>query len=48
MDALTRTGQIAILRCLAGAPVKGENYFEAEIVAGRGGPEQARPVREFD
>ena len=47
-DALTHVGQIAMLRRLAGAPVKGENYFKAEIRAGRVGDEQAPPVREFD
>lgn len=36
-DALTHIGQIAILRRLAGAPIRGENYFTAEIVAGRVG-----------
>jgi len=46
-DALTHVGQIAMLRRLAGAPVRGENYFVAEIVAGRVGPEQAAPRREF-
>ena len=46
-DALTHTGQIALLRRAAGSPVKGENYFKAEIVAGRVGPEQAAPRREF-
>jgi hypothetical protein len=47
-DALTHAGQIAMLRRLAGAPVKGENYFRAEIKAGRVGNDQAAPVREFD
>lgn len=47
-DALTHVGQIGMLRRLAGSPVRGENYFQAEIVAGRTGPEQAAPVREFD
>ncbi|MGH9719402.1 MAG: hypothetical protein ACRD8O_04270 [Bryobacteraceae bacterium] len=47
-DALTHTGQIAMLRRVAGAPVRGENYFKAEIAAGRVGPEQVRPRREFD
>ena len=47
-DALTHVGQIAILRRIAGAPVRGENYFGAEIVAGRVGDEQATPQREFD
>jgi hypothetical protein len=47
-DALSHVGQIALLRRLAGAPVRGENYFKAEIAAGRVGPEQAPPRREFD
>lgn len=46
-DALTHVGQIAILRRMAGAPVKGENYFVAEIEAGRVGADQAKPKREF-
>ena len=47
-DALTHVGQIAVLRRMAGAPVRGENYFRAEIMAGRVGPDQAAPRREFD
>jgi hypothetical protein len=47
-DALTHVGQIAMLRRMAGAPVKGESYFAAEIVAGRVGREQTVPKREFD
>lgn len=47
-DALTHVGQIAMLRRMAGAPVKGENYFVADIAAGRLGAEQAAPRREFD
>jgi hypothetical protein len=47
-DALTHVGQIATRRRLAGAPVRGENYFVADIVAGRVGPEQSAPRREFD
>jgi hypothetical protein len=47
-DALTHVGQLAMLRRLAGAPVKGENYFKAEIQAGRMGPEQMPPRREFE
>jgi len=46
-DALSHVGQIAMLRRLAGVPIKGENYFAAEITAGRVGPDQARPKREF-
>jgi len=47
-DALTHVGQIALLRRMAGAPVRGENYFKADIEAGRVGPEQPAPRREFD
>jgi hypothetical protein len=47
-DALTHFGQLAMLRRLAGAPVKGENYYKADIAAGRVGPEQAAPRVEFD
>jgi hypothetical protein len=47
-DALTHCGQIALLRRMAGSPVRGENYFRAEIIAGRVGRDQAAPVREFD
>ena len=47
-DALTHVGQITMLRRLSGAPIRGENYFQAEIVAGRVGPEQAAPRKEFD
>lgn len=46
-DALTHVGQIAILRRMAGAPVKGENYFVADIQAGRVGDDQAKPKLEF-
>lgn len=47
-DALTHIGQISMLRRLAGAPVRAENYFKAEIVAGRAGAEQTAPKLEFD
>jgi len=46
-DALTHVGQIAMLRRMAGSPVSGENYFVADIAAGRVGPQQAAPVKEF-
>src|SRR4029079_9608630 len=46
-DALSHVAQLAMLRRLAGSPVRGENYFKAEIVAGRGGPQQAAAVKEF-
>lgn len=47
-DALTHIGQIAMLRRLARCPIKGENYFKAEIATGRVGFEQPAPRREFD
>lgn len=47
-DALTHIGQLALLRRLAGSAIRGENYFKAEIVAGRVGPDQATPRREFE
>jgi hypothetical protein len=47
-DAFTHVGQIAMLRRLAGVPVRGENYHQAQIVTGRVGADQAPPVREFE
>jgi hypothetical protein len=47
-DALSHIGQIAMLRRLAAAPIRAENYSKAEIVAGRVGVEQTAPRREFD
>ena len=47
-DALTHIGQIALLRRMAGSPIRGESYFRAEIVAGRVGPEQSAKRFEFD
>ena len=49
-DALTHTGQLAMMRRLHGAPMKGESYNRAEVVLGRVGPEQtpADPKFEFD
>jgi hypothetical protein len=47
-DALTHVGQIAMLRRMAGAPMKGENYFVAEITVGRVGPDQPPAKKEFD
>lgn len=46
-DALSHVGQIGILRRMAGAPVKGENFYVAEINAGRVGAEQAPAKIEF-
>jgi len=47
-DALTHVGQLAMLRRMAGCPMKGENYFVAEITTGRVGPDQGPPRKEFD
>jgi hypothetical protein len=46
-DALTHIGQLAMLRRLAGCPIKGENYNQADIVTGRVGTEQTPPRKEF-
>jgi hypothetical protein len=37
-----------MLRRLAGCPIKGENYFKADIAAGRVGLDQSSPHREFE
>jgi hypothetical protein len=47
-DALNHIGQLAMLRRLANAPILGENYFKADIAAGRVGSEQSAPLREFE
>jgi hypothetical protein len=47
-DALNHVGQIAMLRRLAGSPIKGENFFQADIVVGRVGPDQTAARREFE
>jgi hypothetical protein len=49
-DALTHVGQLAMLRRMFGAPVKGEAYFYADIRPGRIGPDQPppAPTYEFD
>ena len=47
-DAFTHIGQIALLRRVAGSPVRGENYVKAMITTGRTGPDQPPPVYEFD
>lgn len=47
-DSLNHIGQIAMLRRLAGSPIKGESYFRAEITAGAVGAEQVAAAREFD
>ena len=47
-DALTHVGQLAMLRGMAGAPVRPESYARATVTAGRVGLDQAPPGREFD
>ena len=46
-DSLTHVGQLAILRRLAGTPIRPENYASADISSGRVGSEQTPPTREF-
>jgi hypothetical protein len=46
-DALTHVGQIAMLRRMVGVPMKGENYFVAEITMGRVGADQVSPRKQF-
>ena len=47
-DSLTHVGQLAMLRRIAGAPMRSENYSKADIQSGRVGAEQTAPRREFD
>ena len=47
-DSLTHTGQLSLLRRLAGKPGKGENYAKADSAAGATGRAQAAPRVEFD
>jgi len=47
-DALTHVGQLALMRRLAGMPIKAENYHAAGIAAGRVGRDQPAARREFD
>ena len=49
-DSLTHVGQLAMLRRMSGAPIKGEAYYHADIRAGRVGPDQvpAQENYEFD
>src|SRR5271166_3152605 len=46
-DALNHIGQLAILRRVAGAPIRPENYYQADIAAGQVGVNQPAPKREF-
>ena len=47
-DALTHTGQLAMLRRLHGAPRKGESYNRADVVIGRISLEQTPPDPKFE
>ena len=47
-DALTHVGQINFQRRMFGHPVRGENYFRADITTGRVESDQPAPRREFD
>ena len=47
-DALTHIGQINLLRRMFDSPVRGENYYRAEIEIGRVGAEQSANRVEFD
>ena len=46
-DALTHAGQLAMLRRLAGAPIRGENYYVAAIAAGQVDAALPAPVQPF-
>jgi hypothetical protein len=47
-DALTHAGQLAMMRRLHGAPMKGESYNRADIAMGRTGAEQTPPDPNFE
>ena len=47
-DALTHVGQLAMMRGMAGLPVRPESYAKAAIAAGRVGLDQESPRAEFD
>ncbi|MFZ0744997.1 MAG: hypothetical protein WAM85_11360 [Terracidiphilus sp.] len=46
-DAFTHVGQLAMLRRLAGIPIRGENFYVAAIASGQVGPAQPAPVQPF-
>jgi hypothetical protein len=46
-DALTHAGQLAMLRRMAGCPIRGENHFVADIAVGRAGKDQPAPRQPF-
>lgn len=47
-DAFTHSGQLTMLRRIAGVPIRSENYARAVISRGRVGAEQETPKAEFD
>lgn len=47
-DSLTHVGQLTMLRRLAGAPIRGENYSKAVITTGQLGLVQPAATVEFD
>ncbi len=47
-DALTHTGQLTMMRRVAGGPVRGESYAKADIRVGSTGHEQPASLVEFD
>jgi hypothetical protein len=47
-DALQHVGQLAMLRRLSGTPVRAEDFYSADIAAGRVGKDQSPPRYEFD
>jgi hypothetical protein len=46
-DALTHTGQLAMLRRLSGFPKKDEDFFLANIAVGQVSAEQPAPVMQY-
>ena len=46
MDAFTHVGQLALLRRMAGSPIKGESYWMADVRIENVGPDQ--PLRVTD
>ena len=46
-DALTHVGQLAMMRRLAGEPIHGEDFYLADVAAGRVSATQAAAVKPF-
>jgi hypothetical protein len=46
-DALTHVGQLAMLRRLAGSPIRGENFYVASIAVGQVDQDQLEPEEPF-